>query len=46
MQDGSITVPDEPGLGIELNREALESFEEAARKVGFQQDRSSWAEDR
>ena len=46
MQDGSITVPDEPGLGIELNREALESFEEAASKVGFQQDRSSWAEDR
>ena len=46
MQDGSITVPDEPGLGIELNREALESFEEATSKVGFQQDRSSWAEDR
>jgi L-alanine-DL-glutamate epimerase-like enolase superfamily enzyme len=46
MQDGSITVPDEPGLGIELSREALESFEEAASKVGFQQDRSSWAEDR
>ena len=35
MQDGSITVPDEPGLGVELNREALESFEEAAGKVGF-----------
>ena len=46
MQDGSITVPDEPGLGIQLNREALESFEEATSKVGFQQDRSSWAEDR
>jgi len=30
MVDGIIRLPDEPGLGIELNRDALERFEEAA----------------
>ena len=33
MEDGSIPVPDKPGLGIELNREALDNFEAAARLV-------------
>ena len=30
MVDGIIRLPDEPGLGIELNRDALDRFEEAA----------------
>ncbi len=30
MVDGIIRLPDEPGLGIELNRDALERFEEDA----------------
>ena len=34
MVDGSISVPKRPGLGVELNREALERFKEAARRVG------------
>jgi L-alanine-DL-glutamate epimerase-like enolase superfamily enzyme len=33
MEDGSIPVPTEPGLGIELDREALEEFAEAARRL-------------
>jgi L-alanine-DL-glutamate epimerase-like enolase superfamily enzyme len=33
MVDGVIPLPKRPGLGIELNREALEIFKEAARRV-------------
>jgi L-alanine-DL-glutamate epimerase-like enolase superfamily enzyme len=33
MEDGSIPVPTEPGLGIELDREALEEFAEAAKRL-------------
>src|SRR6266542_3797814 len=33
LQDGVIPLPTAPGFGIELNRDALERFEEAARKV-------------
>ena len=32
-RDGRLGVPQLPGLGIELNREALEEFVEAARRV-------------
>jgi L-alanine-DL-glutamate epimerase-like enolase superfamily enzyme len=32
LVDGRLALPQKPGLGIELNREALERFEEAARK--------------
>ena len=32
LVDGLLALPQKPGLGIELNREALERFEEAARK--------------
>src|SRR5205085_12096852 len=32
LLDGSLALPRRPGLGIELNREALERFEEAARR--------------
>ena len=33
MVDGKIAVPTKPGLGIELNRDALEKCKEAARRV-------------
>jgi L-alanine-DL-glutamate epimerase-like enolase superfamily enzyme len=33
MIDGKIPIPDRPGLGVELNREALARFKEAARRV-------------
>jgi len=33
LVDGRLALPERPGLGIELNREALERFEEAARRV-------------
>ena len=33
MHDGVIPVPAAPGLGIEVNREALDRFAEAARRV-------------
>ena len=31
--DGKVSIPERPGLGVELDREALEMFKEAARKV-------------
>ncbi|MGH2613600.1 MAG: mandelate racemase/muconate lactonizing enzyme family protein [Thermomicrobiales bacterium] len=31
--DGRVSIPERPGLGVELNRDALEMFKEAARKV-------------
>jgi L-alanine-DL-glutamate epimerase-like enolase superfamily enzyme len=31
--DGAITTPSKPGLGIELNHDAMAEFEEAARKL-------------
>lgn len=33
MVDGTITLPDLPGLGVELNRDALERFKEAANNI-------------
>ena len=33
MEGGSIPTPTEPGLGIELDRESLEEFTEAARRL-------------
>jgi L-alanine-DL-glutamate epimerase-like enolase superfamily enzyme len=33
MESGEIAVPTSPGLGIELNREALARFAEAARRI-------------
>jgi len=33
MIDGKIPIPDRPGLGVGLNREALARFKEAARRV-------------
>jgi L-alanine-DL-glutamate epimerase-like enolase superfamily enzyme len=33
MIDGRIPIPDRPGLGAELNREALARFKEAAKRV-------------
>ena len=33
MIDGRIPLPARPGLGVELNREALGRFKEAARRV-------------
>ena len=33
MVDGAIPLPTRPGLGIELNREALERFKEAAHRM-------------
>jgi L-alanine-DL-glutamate epimerase-like enolase superfamily enzyme len=33
MESGEIAVPTAPGLGIELNREALARFAEAARRI-------------
>jgi L-alanine-DL-glutamate epimerase-like enolase superfamily enzyme len=32
LTDGSLPLPERPGLGIELNRDSLAEFEEAARK--------------
>jgi L-alanine-DL-glutamate epimerase-like enolase superfamily enzyme len=32
-RDGKLGVPSRPGLGFELNRDALEEFSEAARRV-------------
>jgi L-alanine-DL-glutamate epimerase-like enolase superfamily enzyme len=32
-RDGRLAVPGRPGLGFELNRDALEEFSEAARHV-------------
>jgi L-alanine-DL-glutamate epimerase-like enolase superfamily enzyme len=36
MVDGKIPVPTKPGLGIEINRDALERFKEAAERVARQ----------
>ncbi|MBI3679500.1 MAG: mandelate racemase/muconate lactonizing enzyme family protein [Acidobacteria bacterium] len=33
LENGMIPVPRKPGLGVELNRDALERFKEAARKA-------------
>jgi L-alanine-DL-glutamate epimerase-like enolase superfamily enzyme len=33
MEGGSIRFPDKPGLGIDLDRDALQTFEEAARQA-------------
>jgi L-alanine-DL-glutamate epimerase-like enolase superfamily enzyme len=33
MESGEIAVPTAPGLGIELNRDALARFAEAARRI-------------
>jgi L-alanine-DL-glutamate epimerase-like enolase superfamily enzyme len=33
MEGGSIRFPDKPGLGIDLDRDALQTFEEAARRA-------------
>lgn len=33
LSDGRLALPSRPGLGIELNREALERFEDAARRL-------------
>ena len=33
LENGKISIPQRPGLGIDLNREALELFKEAARRV-------------
>ena len=35
MVDGKLPVPTKPGLGIELNRDALQKFKEAAHKVAM-----------
>jgi L-alanine-DL-glutamate epimerase-like enolase superfamily enzyme len=32
LADGLLALPQKPGLGIELNREALRRFEETARR--------------
>ena len=32
MTDGKIPVPSTPGLGIELDRDALEQFKDAAQR--------------
>jgi len=34
MKDGQLVVPNTPGLGVELDRDAMERFEAAALKVG------------
>jgi L-alanine-DL-glutamate epimerase-like enolase superfamily enzyme len=34
MVDGAVRLPDAPGLGVELNRDALERFKEAAARRG------------
>jgi L-alanine-DL-glutamate epimerase-like enolase superfamily enzyme len=33
MADGVIHLPNAPGLGVELNRDALRRFEEAAAEI-------------
>jgi L-alanine-DL-glutamate epimerase-like enolase superfamily enzyme len=33
MEEGSIRFPDKPGLGIDLDRDALQTFEEVARRA-------------
>jgi L-alanine-DL-glutamate epimerase-like enolase superfamily enzyme len=33
MVNGTIRLPEGPGLGVELNRDALESFKETARRL-------------
>jgi L-alanine-DL-glutamate epimerase-like enolase superfamily enzyme len=33
LVEGRLSLPQRPGLGVELNRDALERFEEAARKL-------------
>ena len=33
LNDGKVSIPERPGLGVELNRDALEIFKEAALKV-------------
>jgi L-alanine-DL-glutamate epimerase-like enolase superfamily enzyme len=33
LRDGRLAVPARPGLGVELDRDALERFAEAARRV-------------
>jgi L-alanine-DL-glutamate epimerase-like enolase superfamily enzyme len=35
MTDGVIHLPNAPGLGVELNRDALQRFEEAAAEMTF-----------
>jgi L-alanine-DL-glutamate epimerase-like enolase superfamily enzyme len=34
LVDGRLALPERPGLGIELDRDALERFEEAGRRLG------------
>ena len=33
MSDGKVTIPQKPGLGVEINRDALAEFVAAARKL-------------
>ncbi len=33
LVDGELALPTRPGLGIELNRDVLEEFEQAAQRV-------------
>ena len=33
LSEGRVSIPERPGLGVELNRDALALFEEAARRV-------------
>jgi len=33
LEQGRVTIPQRPGLGVELDRDALEEFKEAARRV-------------
>jgi L-alanine-DL-glutamate epimerase-like enolase superfamily enzyme len=33
LHDGRVSIPERPGLGVELNRDALELFKEAAYRV-------------
>jgi L-alanine-DL-glutamate epimerase-like enolase superfamily enzyme len=33
LVDGELALPARPGLGIELNRDVLEEFEQAAKRV-------------
>jgi L-alanine-DL-glutamate epimerase-like enolase superfamily enzyme len=33
MADGKVTIPQKPGLGVELNRDALAEFVAAAKKL-------------
>ena len=34
LLDGEVVLSDRPGLGIEIDRDALERFAEAARQLG------------